>query len=53
MDESVLKRELQPLKSVNDNYPKYLLPLDEINSDAAYDGIRKINALKWLLEDTI
>ena len=53
MDESVLKRELQPLKSVNDNYPKYLLTLDEINSEADYDGIRKINALKWLLEDTI
>lgn len=51
IDESTLKRELQPLMNLDDNYPKYLLTLDEINAEADYDGIRKMNALKWLLEE--
>lgn len=51
MEESTLKRELQPLKKLDDNYPKYLLTLDEINAEADYNGIRKMNALKWLLDE--
>ena len=51
IDESTLDRELQPLKKLDDNYPKYLLTLDEINAEADYDGIRKMNALKWLLDE--
>ena len=49
LDETVLKRELAPLKNINDNYPKYLLTLDEIFDEMNYEGVRKINALKWLL----
>lgn len=49
LDEDVLKRELAPLKKVSDNYPKYLLTLDDIFSEADYDGIKKINTVKWLL----
>ena len=45
----VLERELKPLQRIKDNYPKYLLTLDEIESTADYDGIRKLNVLKWLL----
>lgn len=45
----VMERELKPLQRIKDNYPKYLLTLDEIESTADYDGIRKLNVLKWLL----
>lgn len=45
----VLERELKPLQQVSDQYPKYLLTLDEIAADADYDGIRKKNVLQWLL----
>ena len=46
---SVLDRELSPLKKINDNYPKYILTLDD-DLDADFDGIKKINVLDWLLE---
>ena len=45
----VMERELKPLQRIKDNYPKYLLTLDEIESTADYNGIRKLNVLKWLL----
>ena len=45
----VLERELKPLRSLKDQYPKVLLTLDEINAAADYDGIRKQNVLQWLL----
>lgn len=50
LDEKVLERELSPLRQIKDNYPKYLLTLDEAFGEMDYDGIRKVNALKWLLE---
>ena len=46
----VLERELKPLKSLSDQYPKTLLTLDEINAEADYDGIRKRNALQWMMK---
>ncbi len=46
----VMERELGPLQRIKDNYPKYLLTLDEIESTADYAGIRKQNVLKWLLD---
>lgn len=49
LDEKVLKRELSPLQQINDNYPKYLLTLDEAFGEMDYDGIGKINVLKWML----
>ena len=50
LDEGVLKRELAPLNNIKDNYPKYLLTLDELFEDMNYDGVQKLNALKWFLE---
>lgn len=47
-DEQTLKRELAPLLSIHDNYPKFLLTLDE-DPEASYDGIRQLNALDFLL----
>lgn len=47
-DEKTLERELASLKKINDNYPKYILTLDD-DPIADYDGIKRINALDWLL----
>ena len=47
-DNRILERELIPLKKINDNYPKYILTLDD-DLDADYDGIKKINAIDWLM----
>ncbi|MBD5467805.1 MAG: ATP-binding protein [Lachnospiraceae bacterium] len=51
LEESTLTRELAPLKKVGDNYPKYLLTLDEMFATADYNGIKKKNVLNWLLEE--
>ena len=47
---SVLERELAPLKKISDNYPKYILTLDD-DLDTDFDGIKKINVLDWLLDN--
>ncbi|MCM1172535.1 MAG: ATP-binding protein [Clostridium sp.] len=47
-DEKTLKRELAPLQKITDHYPKFILTLDE-DPEADYEGIRRINALDWLL----
>ena len=46
----VLARELKSLQALQDQYPKTLLTLDEINAEADYNGIRKKNVLQWMLE---
>jgi predicted AAA+ superfamily ATPase len=48
MDEATLKRELKPLNMVKDNYPKYLVTMDDyIPLDN--NGIQGINVLDWLI----
>lgn len=47
-DENTLQRELRPLKTVKDNYPKLLLTLDD-DPDGDYEGIIRKNALDWLM----
>ena len=47
-DEQVLKRELKSLQKTGDHYPKYLLTLD-MDLEADYNGITKINVIDWLL----
>ena len=49
-DERVLERELKPLQSIKDHYPKYLLTLDYV-PDGDYDGIKRMNVLKWLIAE--
>lgn len=51
LDEATLKRELDPLRKINDNHPKLLLTLDEIGAGANYDGIRQYNLIDWLLNE--
>ena len=47
-DKKTLERELGSLQKITDHYPKYLLTLDD-DPVADYDGIKRINALDWLL----
>lgn len=49
-DEQTLQWELTPLRMINDQYPKYILTLDE-DPDADYDGIKRINALQWMVDE--
>lgn len=48
-EESTLLRELAPLKAIRDNHPKTLLTLDR-DPPANFDGIKKINAIDFLLD---
>lgn len=49
-DDKVLERELKSLQKTGDHYPKYLLTLD-MDLEADYDGITKINVVDWLLKE--
>jgi|GEM_PF-54178 len=45
--ESTVEREFRPLASIGDNYPKYVLSMDE--TDLGRDGIIHRNILDWLM----
>ncbi|MHB9305447.1 ATP-binding protein [Fusobacterium polymorphum] len=49
LDENTLKRKLATFKNIKDNYPKYLITLDDVLPNTDYEGIKVINALEWLL----
>ncbi|MDR1123371.1 MAG: ATP-binding protein [Elusimicrobiota bacterium] len=46
--EETLARELKPLQSLKDSYPKYILSRDYNNGN--YNGIQHINVLNWLMD---
>jgi predicted AAA+ superfamily ATPase len=46
LDESTLERELTPFKQIKDNYPKYLITLDDFTGN--HEGIQQINLINWL-----
>lgn len=48
-DEEKLKQELAVFEAIKDNYPKYLLTLDDVFV-ADHDGIRTLNIIDFLLE---
>jgi len=48
-DQKTAEREIRPLKSIDDNYPKYIISTDIINSEI--EGIEHINIVDWLLRD--
>lgn len=48
-DEATLSRELASLQKISDQYPKVILTLDQ-DPPADYNGIKRINALDWLME---
>jgi len=47
LDENTLKRELEPLYQIKDNYPKFLITLDDFQGD--HDGIQQVNLIDWLM----
>ncbi|NLM05380.1 MAG: ATP-binding protein [Tissierellia bacterium] len=50
LNDETLKRELLPLTSISDHYPKFLLTLDEVPKGANFNGIRHLNLIDWLLD---
>lgn len=48
LDSETLLRELTPLSTISDHYPKYLLTMDDL--DLSKDGIRHVNLFDFLLE---
>lgn len=49
IDSAVKERELRPLKTINDNYPKYILTMDEVDF-GDFSGIKVKNIIDFLLE---
>ena len=49
VEESTFEREMAPLKSIADNYPKTIITLDRFTL-GNYDGIKVVNAVDWLLD---
>ena len=47
-ERNTLIRKLAPLKAIANHNPKYLLTLDN-DPEINYHGIKKMNALQWLL----
>ncbi len=47
-EETTMKRELAPLQAISDNYPKYLLTLDN-DPVVWHEGIKQQCVLDWLL----
>lgn len=47
LDPNTFAREIQPLKSIKDHYPKFILSLDELPMNE--EGIKQINIVDFLL----
>ena len=48
-DESVIRREFDVYKKIEDNYPKYVISMDKF--DFSQNGIIHKNIIDWLLEE--
>ena len=51
LDPNTYLREITPLKKVNDNYPKYIITMDEL--PMSDEGIKQINIIDFLLSDQL
>lgn len=49
LDSVTFEREITPLKRVNDNYPKFIITMDEIPMNE--DGIKIINIVDFLMKN--
>ncbi|MBR1676724.1 MAG: ATP-binding protein, partial [Clostridia bacterium] len=52
MDEEKLKQELRPFGEIKDNYPKYIITLDDYFIKD-HGGVKTINAIDFLLGEKI
>jgi predicted AAA+ superfamily ATPase len=48
LDPSAFEREFDPLKKINDHYPKLVLTMDDLPSGV--DGIKQVNIIDFLLD---
>lgn len=48
-NEKTIEREFGAFKSINDNYPKYVISLDK--KDYSKDGIKHLNLIKFLISE--
>ena len=49
LDETVMKRELEPLRNLKDNHPRIVISEDRINGNFE-DGTKHVNIIDWLLD---
>ncbi|MBQ6855399.1 MAG: ATP-binding protein [Alphaproteobacteria bacterium] len=49
MDKQTRERELSSLKTIKDNYPKFVLSMDEVFTNTNDEGIQIVNIIDWLL----
>lgn len=49
--EETIERELKPLMNISDNYPKYVITMDEVNM--SHDGIEHLNLIDFLIDNNI
>ena len=52
LNSETLSRELLPFRKIPDNYPKFLLTLDDIPAYANHQGVKQIYLLDWLLQES-
>jgi len=50
-NEETIEREFKPLKNIQDNYPKYVITMDDV--DMSHEGIEHMNIIDFLLGDEI
>lgn len=48
-NEKTIEREFGAFKSINDNYPKYVISLDK--KDYSRDGIKHLNLINFLMSE--
>ena len=44
--EETIEREFKPLKKISDNYPKYVITMDDV--DMSHEGIFHLNLIDFL-----
>ena len=49
VDDQTIQREFVNLMAIDDNYPKYVVTMDEFAAGTAYKGIRRIHLRDFLM----
>ena len=49
--EDTIEREFRPFTKIKDNYPKYIISMDQF--DKSHDGIKNVNLLDFLVDDLV
>ena len=49
VDDQTIQREFGNLIAIDDNYPKYVVTMDELAAGTSYKGIRQIHLRDFLM----